>query len=165
MVVLKEANTFLIQVDSTRKNYVPSNFANVPGDPIFAEDVLLHNRFKLDGESIKVNPDFQKAKPNDYLLVFCNPLVPHSPNQIKFIFKVVNKLGNQMVLKIFTKLKRGYTLKHIKSLVDEGKLSKEMMNCGVKGFKICQVSFSDLELLVNFDPLIRTYHSSSWKTG
>ncbi len=165
MVVLKEGNTFLIQVDSTRKNYVPSNFANVTGEPIFAEDVLLHNRFKLDGESIKTNPDFHKVKSNDYILVFCNSLVPHSPNQIKFIFKVVNKLGNQIVLKIFTKLKRGYTLNHIKSLVEEGKLSKKMLNCGVAGFKICQVTFSDLELLINFDPLVRTYHSSSWKTG
>jgi len=165
MVVLKEANTFLIQVDSTRKNYVPSNFAHIPGDPIFAEDVLLHNRFKLDGESIKANPDFHKVKSNDYILVFCNPLVPHSPNQIKFIFKVVNKLGNQIVLKSFTKLKRGYTLNHIKSLVEEGKLSKGMLKCGINGFKICQVNFLDLELLVNFDPLVRTYHSSSWKTG
>ena len=164
MVVLTKANTFLIQVDSTRKNYVPSRYANIPGDPIFAEDVLLHNRFKLDEESITLNPDFHKVSPNDYLLVFCNPLVPHSPNQIKFIFKVVNKLGNQIVLKSFTKLKRGYTLKHIKSLVEEGKLTKEMLKCGTKGFKICQVNFSNLELLVNFDPLVRTYHASSWKT-
>jgi len=164
MVVLKEANTFLIQVDSTRKNYIPSNFASIPGEPIFAEDVLLHNRFKLDEESITLNPDFHKVSQNDYLLVFCNPLIPHSPNQIKFIFNVINKLGNQIVLKSFTKLNRGYTLKHIKSLVEEGKLTKEMLNCGTKGFKICQVNFSDLELLVNFDPLVRTYHSTSWKT-
>ncbi|MBK5114111.1 MAG: hypothetical protein KGD59_12250 [Candidatus Heimdallarchaeota archaeon] len=163
MVVLREANTFLIQVDSTRKNYLPSNFTNIPGEPIFAEDVLLHNRFKLDEESITNNPDFHKVNTDNYLLVFCNSLVPHSPNQIKFIFKVVNKLGNQMVLKLFTKLKRGYTLNHIKSLVEEGKLSKEMLNCGTKGFKVCQVNFSDLELLVNFDPLVRTYHSTSWK--
>ncbi|NHJ05879.1 MAG: hypothetical protein EAX90_13720 [Candidatus Heimdallarchaeota archaeon] len=164
MPLLKPANVFLIQVDSTRKNYVPRNFVDIKGEPIFAEDVLLHNRFSLDEESIINNPDFHKVKMNDYIVVFCNSLVPHSPNQVKFIFRVVNKLNGQIVLKIFTKLNRGYPLEHIKSLIEEGKLSTKMLNCGIKGFKIGQVEFSDLELLVNFDPIVRTYHSTSWKT-
>ena len=68
-----------------------------------------------------------------------------------------------MVLKSHTRLNRGYSLDHIKSLVEEGKLSKKMLQCGVKGFKIGEIDYSDLELLVNFDPIVRTYHSSSWK--
>ncbi len=164
MSVLKRTNAFLIQVDSTRKNFVPRNFINIPGNPIFAEDVLLHNRFSLDDESIKHNPDFMLIKNKDYIIVFCNSLVPHSPNQIKFIFEVLSKLGNQIVLKLFTKLNRGYPLDHIRSLVEEGKLSSKMMKCGTKGFKVEKIDFSDLELLINFDPIVRTYHSTSWKT-
>jgi len=164
MNLLKRADAFLIQVDSTRKNYVPSKFNGTVGTPIFAEDVLLHSRFKIDAVSIKNNPDYEKVKINDYFIVYCNSLVPHSPNQIKFIFKVVSKVGNQIVLKLHTKLNRGYSLDHIHSLVAEGKLTKEMNKCGTKGFKICQVDFEDLELLVNFDPIIRSYHSTSWKT-
>lgn len=164
MGVLKRTNAFLIQVDSTRKNYVARNFINIPGNPIFAEDVLLHNRFNLDDESIKHNPDFKLIKNKDYIIVYCNSLVPHSPNQIKFIFEVLSKLGNQIVLKLFTKLNRGYPLDHIRSLVEEGKLSSKMMKCGTKGFKTGKIDFSDLELLINFDPIVRTYHSTSWKT-
>lgn len=164
MSLLKRANAFLIQVDSTRKNYVPSKFNGTAGEPIFAEDVLLHNRFKIDAESIKNNQDYSKVKINDYIIVYCNSLVPHSPNQIKFIFKVVSKLRNQIVLKVHTKLNRGYSLPHIQSLIDEGQLSKKMNKCGTKGFKIGQVDFEDLELLINFDPIVRTYHSTSWKT-
>ena len=163
MSVLKKANVYLIQVDSTRKNYVPSQFLDIKGKPIFAEDVLLHNRFDLDDESIKHNPDFHNVKNNDYIVVYCNSLVPHSPNQIKFIFTVISKVGKKVVLKSHTKLNRGYPLNHIKSLVEEGKLSKQMLSCGVKGFKIGEIDFSDLELLVNFDPMVRTYYSSSWK--
>ncbi len=164
MNLLKRTNAFLIQVDSTRKNYVPSKFNETLGKPIFAEDVLLHNRFKIDAESMKNNQDYEKVKINDYFIVYCNSLVPHSPNQIKFIFKVVSKLGNQIVLRIHTKLSRGYSLNHIHSLIDEGKLSKKMNQCGIKGFKIGQVDFEDLELLINFDPIVRSYHSTSWKT-
>lgn len=164
MPILKPANVFLIQVDSTRKNYNPRTYVKEKGEPIFAEDVLLHNRFSLDEESIRYNPDFHKVKVNDYFVIYCNSLVPHSPNQIKFIFKVASNLNNQFVLKIFTKLNRGYPLDHIKSLVEEGKLSRKMLKCGSNGFKIGQIDFSDLELLVNFDPIVRTYHSSSWKT-
>ena len=163
MVILREANTFLAKVDSTRKNYVPRNFSQSKGKPIFAEDILLHNRFTLDNESISINPDFHKTKVGDYLVVFCNSLVPHSPNQIKFIFKIATTIGNQMVLKPFTKLKMGYTLEHLTSLVEEGKLSRNLLNCNKDGFKIGQIDFADLELLVNYDPLIRTYHSTSWK--
>ena len=164
MSVLKRANAFLIQVDSTRKNFVPGRYNGTLGNPIFAEDVLLHNRFKLDAESIKNNQDFEKVQINDYIIVYCNSLVPHSPNQIKFIFVVVSKVGSQIVLRNYTKLNRGYSLEHIRSLIDEGKLSKKMDKCGVKGFKIGQVEFEDLELLINFDPIVRSYHSTSWKT-
>ena len=164
MSVLKPSNTYLIQVDSTRKNYTPSNFSNIPGEPIFAEDVLLHNRFVLDEESIKINQDFLKLKNNDYIIVYCNSLVPHSPNQIKFIYSIISKIGNKVILKIKKKLLRGYKLDHILSLVDEGKLSENMKYCGKPGFKIIQVEFSDLELLINYDPIIRSYHSTSWKT-
>ncbi|HUT79749.1 MAG TPA: hypothetical protein VMZ29_00995 [Candidatus Bathyarchaeia archaeon] len=163
MVVLKKANAFLIQVDSTRKNFVPRNFSGIPGEPIFAEDILLHNRFSLDEESIKINPDFSKIKANDYLVAYCNSLVPHSPNQIKFIFSVQTKIGNQLVVKLFTKLQRGYTLSHIESLIAEGKLSSKMAKCGSMGFKVGEINFSDLELLFNYDPIVRSYHSSSWK--
>ncbi|MBN1330843.1 MAG: hypothetical protein JXA54_15325 [Candidatus Heimdallarchaeota archaeon] len=163
MVVLKKANAFLIQVDSTRKNYIPRNFSNILGEPIFAEDILLHNRFTLDEKSIEINSDFSIVKTNDYLVAFCNSLVPHSPNQIKFIFNVQSKIGNQLVVKLFTKLQRGYSLSHIESLIAEGKLSSKMSKCGTKGFKIGQIEFSDLELLFNYDPIVRTYHSSSWK--
>ena len=164
MSLLKKANAFLIQVDSTRKNFVPSRYNGTLGKPIFAEDVLLHNRFKLDAESKETHPDFDKVKIKDYIIVYCNSLVPHSPNQIKFIFTVVSKLGNQIVLRIHTKLNRGYSLEHIQSLIGEGKLSNKMNKCGVKGFKIGQVDFEDLELLINFDPIVRSYHSTSWKT-
>ena len=162
-MVLRPADAFLLQVDSTRKNYVPSKFADIPGKPIFAEDVLLHNRFTIDDESLKLHPDFKKLKVKDYVIVFCNSLVPHSPNQIKFIFQVAAKIGKQVILKVYTKLNRGYTLEHLRSLIDEGKLSRQMNSCGVRGFKISQVEYSDLELLVNFDPIVRTYHSTSWK--
>ena len=50
MVVLKEANVFLVYVESTRKNKMRSKISNLPGNPIFAEDILLHNRFLLDEE-------------------------------------------------------------------------------------------------------------------
>ncbi|MFW9924539.1 MAG: hypothetical protein ACFFDW_14745, partial [Candidatus Thorarchaeota archaeon] len=126
MSLLKKAQAFLIQVDSTRKNYVPSQTYDLKGTPIFAEDVLLHNRFVLDEQSIANNPDFHQLKTNDYVIVYCNSLIPHSPNQIKFIFKVVNKFDSQVVLKIFKKLNRGYSLEHITSLVDEGKLTIKM---------------------------------------
>ena len=68
-----------------------------------------------------------------------------------------------MVLKQSTKLQRGYTLDHIQSLIDEGKLSENFRKCGEKGFKIIQVQFSDLELIVNYDPIVRSYYSTSWK--
>ncbi|NHJ38955.1 MAG: hypothetical protein FK731_02900 [Asgard group archaeon] len=164
MVLLKEANVFLIYVESTRKNEKRAKISNMPGNPIYAEDILLHNRFVLDDESIKVNPDYHLININDYLVVFCSSLVPHSPNQIKFIFKIKSKVGNQFVLKQFHKLGRGYTAEHIKSLVEEGKLSSELSHCYKADLKICKIKFKDLELLINYDPIIRTYHSSSWKT-
>ncbi|NHK32703.1 MAG: hypothetical protein FK730_15240 [Asgard group archaeon] len=163
MVVLKKANVFLVYVESTRKNKMRTKISNMPGNPIFAEDVLLHNRFILDEESINVNPDFFQVKISDYMVVFCSSLVPHSPNQIKFIFQIKSKIGNQFVLKQVHKLARGYTADHIKSLVEEGKLSQELSHCYKADLKICMIKFSDLELLINYDPLIRTYHSSSWK--
>ncbi|NHJ48192.1 MAG: hypothetical protein FK733_10435 [Asgard group archaeon] len=138
--------------------------SKMPGNPIVAEDVLLHNRFTLDEESIKHNPDFHKVKVNDYLVVFCSSLVPHSPNQIKFIFLVSSKINNQFVLKNIKKLARGYNAAHIVSLVEEGKLSKKLLQCETVSHKICQIDYSDLELIINFDPIVRTYHSTSWKT-
>ncbi|MFX1537154.1 MAG: hypothetical protein ACFFDI_23335 [Promethearchaeota archaeon] len=164
MAILKKANVFLIRVDTSRKNYVPSKFPDTPGKPIFAEDVILHNRYKLDNPDHEMLAEFQRVKNGDYLIVFCSSLVPACPNQIKYIFTVASKIQNQLVLKIHTRLHRGYTLDHVRSLVEEGKLSRKMLNCEVKGFKICEVEFSDLELLVNYDPIVRTYHSSSWKT-
>ncbi|MHA1212557.1 MAG: hypothetical protein ACTSSH_08855, partial [Candidatus Heimdallarchaeota archaeon] len=143
--------------------YVPKTFSKVPGKPIFAEDILLHNRFALDAKSIEINPDYNLVSVKDYLVVYCNSLVPHSPNQIKFIFNVISKIGNQLVLKLFTKLRRGYSLPHIISLVEEGKLSSKMTKCGVDGFKIGQIDYADLELIINYDPIVRTYQSSSWK--
>lgn len=163
MSVLKKANAYLIQVDSTRKNYVPSQVLNSKESPIFAEDILLHNRFTLNQQTAKNNTEFNNIKKGDYLVVYCNSLVPHSPNQIKFIFTVINRFDNIITLKIHTKLNRGYPLDHIYSLVDEGKLSPKMRNCGKTGFKLCQIPFDDVELLINFDPIVRTYHSTSWK--
>jgi len=163
MVILKQADAFLIKVDSTRKNYSRFKFDNQFGLPIFAEDVLLHNRFTLDTTSIQHNPDFSLVKQEDYIVVYCNALIPHSPNQIKFIFQVKTKIGNQVALKPFTTLKRGYPFAHIESLVEEGKLSPAFLNCKKEGYKIGKIAYSDLELLVNFDPLVRSYHSSSWK--
>jgi hypothetical protein len=162
MVVLQQAKVFLIYVESTRK----SRFRlknKMPGEPIFAEDVLLHNRFSLDVESINHNPDYSKIEVNDYFIVYCSSLVPHSPNQIKFIFQVSSKVNNQFVVKLVKKLNRGYSLKHIISLVDEGKLTKNFHLCNEAKQKICQIEFSDLELLINYDPIVRTYHSTSWK--
>lgn len=163
MVVLKKADAFLIKVDSTRKNYSRAKFDNRHGLPIFAEDVLLHNRFTLDNLALQHNSDFHEVKINDYIVVYCNALIPHSPDQIKFIFQVASKIGNQIVLKPFTTLKWGYTFPHIRSLVEEGKLSRELLNCKKATFRIGRIAYSDLELLVNFDPIVRTYHSSSWK--
>lgn len=137
---------------------------NTSGKPIYAEDVLLHSRLKLSKEDFREHPEFKKVKKNDYLIAYCTPLVPHSPNQIKFIFRVVSKIKNLFVLKTYTKLRRGYSLEHIHSLVEEGQLSKKMLHAGKQGFHICQVPFSDLELLVNYDPIVRSYHSSSWKS-
>lgn len=164
MVILKEANVFLIYVESTRKNEKRTRISDMPGNPIYAEDVLLHNRFILDNDSIDVNPDFHQVKINDYIVVFCSSLVPHSPNQIKFIFQIKSKIGSQFVLKQVHKLARGYTADHVKSLVDEGKLSKELSHCYKTDLKICMIKFTDLELLIYYDPIIRTYHSTSWKT-
>ena len=163
MVVLTKAGVFLLHVDCTKKTYVPSQSLNISEKPIFAEDVLLHNLFTLDKDSLNKYPDYSLIQKNDYIIVFCGPLVPHSPNQIKFIFKVKNKLGSQIVLFPFLKLNRGYKLEHIKSLIAEGKLTQKMLNCGNFHIKISRVDFSDLELLVNYDPIVRTYYSSSWK--
>jgi hypothetical protein len=54
-------------------------------------------------------------------------------------------------LKVHHKLKRGLELALIRQWVREGKLSKNMDNCGLVGFNICQVSFEDCETIIEWD--------------
>ncbi|MEA2070300.1 MAG: hypothetical protein U9O98_03325 [Asgard group archaeon] len=165
MPLLTKADAYLIKVDSSRKNYVPSKTPVIPKNPIFAEDVILHNRFILPKNEITKNPDFKKVQQNDYIVVFCSSLVPHSPKQIKFIYRVKSKIQNKIILKKFTKLQRGYSFKHLVALCKEGQLSSNLQKALTEEeHKITQIQYSDVELLVNFDPIVRTYHSSSWKT-
>jgi hypothetical protein len=161
--LLKKANVFLIQVDSTRKNYHPPRTVQSALQPIFAEDILLHHRLKIVNPNKEEKKVLKKVQENDYIVVFCNQLVPHSPNQIKFIYTVTSIINNQIVLKVYTSLNRGYPLDHLHDLVAEGKLSPEMGKIGEGKKRIWEIAFSDLELLINYDPIVRTYSSTSWK--
>jgi hypothetical protein len=162
MVILNKANVFLIQAESTRKHLVASKVRTRDGF-VLAEDILLHNRFTITKALNKKHPEFNQMEKGDYVVVYCNSPVPHSPNQIKFVYQLKNKLNRTFVLTTVQKLRRGYILSHLQSLVEEGKLSRAISNCGENGFVITQISFSDLELIINYDPLVRTYSSSSWK--
>lgn len=172
----EERQIFLVQQSGSKPaQHYTAEFA----DRTYAEEAIVYGYYRNEGWDVKKrDQDFGKAKVGDYVLAYYTGDVEESPSQIVYIYEItaIEKLPTEEVekaqklgkispedasrlkekphilrLKVHYKLKRGLELALIRQWVREGKLSKNMDNCGLVGFNICQVSFEDYKTIVEWD--------------
>lgn len=131
-----------------------------------------------DWDVKKRDQDFGKARVGDYVLAYYTGDVEESPSQVRYIYEItgIERIPNEQIqktleqgkikeeeanrlrekphilrLKVHQMLQRGLELALIRKWVGEGKLSKNMNNCGIVGFNICQVSLEDYKTIIEWD--------------
>lgn len=148
-------------------------------DRTYAEEAILFGYYRNDDWDIKKrDQDFGKARVGDYVLAYYTGDVEESPSQIRYIYEItgIERIPSEQIqktleqgkikeddanrlrekphilrLKVHQMLQRGLELALIRKWVSEDKLSKNMNNCGIVGFNICQVDFEDYKTILEWD--------------
>lgn len=148
-------DVFLIQAsgNETDEQSPASTYAEEPIDYGFYEHSNWHNQ--------KKDEDFGKVSEGDIVLLYCTANVDESPKQIKYVFRVKDKIEdrwggeeegvpNKITLEQERELSPGFPLENIRQWVDEGKLSESMNRAGTQGFNITEVKESDYEAITDW---------------
>jgi len=171
---MEEKQVFLIQSSHKPAKHNTVSFT----DRTYADEVMRHGYYRNEDWDIKKrDQDFGKITIGDYILHYTTGDVKESRSQIKLIYEVTAiervpekevdealragriskdfaerlKKGHHILrLKPHKKLKQGLNLHSIQQWVSDGKLSKNMNNCGKLGFNICQVSYDDYKTMVDW---------------
>jgi len=128
----------------------------------WAEEPLEYGYYRHNSwHKGKRDKEFGNIEEGDIILLYCTGNVDQYPKQIKYIYKVEEKLekrgegnigtDNQINLSVEKELKRGFDLSLIRKFVDEGKLSERMNKAGTRGFNLTQVEEKDFETILEWD--------------
>ena len=168
-----EKRVFLIQNSGDLASHITVRYT----DRTYAQEMFTHKYYRHETwDKGKADTDFGRVRKGDYVIQYCTANVEIAPKQIIIVYEVTGiekitedvkralkkgQITNEEAVAIKSKLRllRLKNLKHIhpplsldkiKHLIELGKLSAKMKNCGQYGFNICQVEMSDLDTVLNW---------------